>query len=296
MAKLKNISTWLLSGFAVAILMTAVVDAIQTKEKTLVPEVVFPPVFSVGENSLAASAAVVWEPESKRVLYAKNGEMQLPLASLTKLMAAEIALSLLSATSTIVISADAVKTEGDSGLMVGDTWQLGELVRFALTVSSNDAVAAVAGSVGDTSFVSRMNARAQELGLSQSYFLDPTGLDLTGSVSGAYGSALDIAKLAGVFYEAYPSYMESTVHLSSLLSTSTAPQGGATATPLFDIPGLIGAKTGYTDLAGGNLVAIFDVGLGRPVVAAVLHSSRDGRFSDMRTLIEAARTAARTGP
>ena len=54
-----------------------------------------------------------------------------------------------------------------------------------------------------------------------------------------------------------------------------------------DIPGLIGSKTGFTRLAGGNLVIAYDAGLNRPIVIAVLGSTRKGRFSDVTTLINA---------
>jgi len=54
-----------------------------------------------------------------------------------------------------------------------------------------------------------------------------------------------------------------------------------------DVPGLIGSKTGFTDLAGGNLVVAFDAGLGHPIIAVVLGSSFDGRFDDMKKLVAA---------
>ena len=55
------------------------------------------------------------------------------------------------------------------------------------------------------------------------------------------------------------------------------------------IPGFIGAKTGYTDLAGGNLVAMFYAEIGHPLVVVVLGSTKQGRFDDIRTLISAVR-------
>ena len=57
------------------------------------------------------------------------------------------------------------------------------------------------------------------------------------------------------------------------------------------IPGLIMGKTGYTDLAGGNLAVVFDVGLSHPVIAVVLGSTIDGRFTDMKQIVPAARKA-----
>ena len=56
---------------------------------------------------------------------------------------------------------------------------------------------------------------------------------------------------------------------------------------LGSIPQLIGAKTGYTDLAGGNLAFIFDAGFGRPVLAVMLGSTEEGRFEDAKKITDA---------
>ena len=53
------------------------------------------------------------------------------------------------------------------------------------------------------------------------------------------------------------------------------------------IPGLIASKTGFTDLAGGNLVVAFDAGINRPVIISVLGATKDGRFTDMEMLVNA---------
>ena len=247
---------------------------------------------TLAPDALRAQAAVVYDLTDGRMLYTKNEEVQLPLASLTKLMTTDTILDLSSATNTVQVSAAAVATEGDSGIRAGSAWKLDALLKYALTVSSNDAMAAVAESGGGKKFIDAMNKKAQSLGLAQSYFLDPTGLDVTQSVSGGYGSALDVAKLAGDVYAKHPGIFESTIRPNITYSgTDDAVHGTPTAAPILDIPGLIGAKTGYTDLAGGNLVAVFDLSVGHPAAAVVLHSTQSGRFEDMRTLITAARVA-----
>jgi D-alanyl-D-alanine carboxypeptidase len=113
------------------------------------------------------------------------------------------------------------------------------------------------------------------------HFANPTGLDTSSTTAGAYGSARDMALLVSDFLRQYPVLFSATVN-------ETTPMK-ATAEPILDIPGLIGAKTGYTDLAGGNLVAAFDIEVGHPIVVVVLGSSREGRFTDVRNLIDAAR-------
>ena len=252
----------------------------------------FPYDVVLADGALQAQSAIIYDLTDGRVLFAKNSEIQLPLASLTKLMTADVALDMNSASNTVAVSVKAVSTEGESGIKRGSIWRLGDLLKYALTVSSNDAMAAVAESGGDALFITQMNDKANSLGLAQSYFLDPTGLDSTNSVSGGYGSALDVAKLAGDIYMQHPDIFESTVQDGATYSgTDNIVRGEPTAAPILDIPGLIGAKTGYTNLAGGNLVVVFDISIGHPVVVVVLHSTQDGRFEDVRNLISEARAA-----
>lgn len=239
--------------------------------------------------SVSAKAALLLDVKTGRVLYQKNANQELPLASLTKLMAAQVALAAHDGDTVVQITNDALKPEGDSGLRIGDAFPLNDLVRLALVASSNDAAAAAATAFGDD-YLLAMNSVAQDLGLTKTRFLNPTGLDLNEENAGAYGSAYDMARMTAAFFKDHPDLFEATMH-----ADVSVPQGegnlvaAATAAPLLDMPGLIGGKTGFTDLAGGNLVVAFDLEVGRPVVAVVLGSTREGRFSDIRALITAAR-------
>lgn len=238
---------------------------------------------------LTARAAVVYDPVSRTVLFAKNARESLPLASLTKLMSAETVLAQTSEDTRVVIHPNDLAPEGDWNLTVGESWSIGELLRFGLGVSSNDAIAAAARALGSNP-ADAMNTEARHLGLNQSFFLNPTGLDINPNTAGGYGSAYDVAVLAGAFVRNHPELFSATaaptVTIGRGARTLTA---DSTAAPLLAIPGLLGAKTGYTDLAGGNLVAAFDIELGRPVIIAVLGSTREGRFEDVKKLIEALR-------
>lgn len=242
-------------------------------------------------ESLIAQSAVLYDMRTNHVLYHKNGYAPLPLASLTKLMAAQAVLSIHSPETPVHITAKDLRTEGDSGFMVGQTVMLRDLIKLALVASSNDAMEAAAASLGEES-ISKMNEAAAALGLTQTRFYNATGLDVDAATSGAYGSAYDVARLATIFYNQHPEFFELTTK-----PNVTIGQGGQTLTaeattePLQSIPGFVAAKTGYTDLAGGNLVAIFDLEPGFTVTAAVLGSTRSGRFADVRTLIEAARAS-----
>ncbi|MGH7141314.1 MAG: D-alanyl-D-alanine carboxypeptidase family protein [Minisyncoccia bacterium] len=256
----------------------------------------FPSSFTLPANALMADAAVVYDPSTGRLLYQKNADISLPIASITKLLSADMVLSESKPTQQVVISeADAaqINDPGDYGIVAGQLWKIGELVRYALFASSNNAMlAAATAATQGSDTVSDMNRFAQSLGLTESRFYDPTGLDVSATVSGGYASARDVAMLAADFYRKYPAYFETSMNPKG----SFGPLGDTfsaepTAAPIQNIPGVLAAKTGYTDLAQGTMVAVFDVSLGHSLVAVVLHSTEQGRFQDIRTLIAAARGA-----
>ncbi|MDO8518227.1 MAG: serine hydrolase [bacterium] len=257
--------------------------------------VLFPAALTLEPASLEARAAIVYDPSNNRILFTKNSNQQLPLASLTKLMVAEVVLEKKSPAMLVSITPDDLRPEGDWGLRAGDMVSLGDLLKFGLVASSNDAMAAAARALG-SNYLADMNLAAVNLGFTQTYFLNPTGLDINQTISGGYGSAYDVARLTALFYKRHPGFFEDTsaasvsIHASGRLLTSHA-----TALPLFAIPGFAGAKTGYTDLAGGNLAVVFDAEVGRPLVAVVLGSTEEGRFSDIKKLITAARLPAQAG-
>lgn len=271
------------AGFALGV--AAVVLLTPPTATTAVPQV------SLEPTALQAKAAIIYDPTTRLVWYQKSANQELPLASITKLMTAQVVLGQKSAATPITITAADLKPEGDWGLRPGQVVPLGELLRFGLTVSSNDAMAAAAAAIGPD-YVAQMNAEAKALGLSHTHFSNPTGLDLSTSIAGAYGSAYDVARLVATFYKEHSDYLKQTTSATGTLTTQSGDLvAAATAAPLADVPGFIGGKTGYTDLAGGNLAVVFDVEPGHPLVAVVLGSTEEGRFDDIKVLINAARTA-----
>ena len=247
------------------------------------------PSVALADSALIAKSAILYDTGTGRVLYQKNAYEQVPLASLTKLMAVQTVLSVKSPDTPVQITRSDLNPSGDSGLKVGQTIRLGDLIKFALVASSNDAMEAAAASLGDGS-INKMNAAAAAMGLTKTHFFNATGLDISTTASGAYGSAYDVARLAAIFYKDHPDFFELTTRPDvSISQNGKELKAGATATPLQGIPGFVAAKTGYTDLAGGNLVAVFDLEPGLTVIAAVLGSTHEGRFSDVAALIAAAR-------
>jgi D-alanyl-D-alanine carboxypeptidase len=133
-----------------------------------------------------------------------------------------------------------------------------------------------------------MNNLAQALGLSATYFLNVHGLDESETQAGAYGSARDIAKLFAYAVQTAPSVFENTSRADIRLSEQNASTAAInTNEALPEIPGVVMGKTGFTDLAGGNLAVLFEAGLSERIVVVVLGSTRQGRFSDVQTLVDA---------
>lgn len=249
--------------------------------------------------ALSARSAYVLDVYGEKVLYQKNAEQQLPLASLTKLMTALVASEIVSGDEPVPISTAAILQDGDYGLDSGERFALEELLDLTLMSSSNDgafAIASAAGALLDAnepakSFVEAMNIRAKELGLKATYFRNPTGLDVSEKEAGAYGSAKDIALLMKYILLNEPEILEKTRNDKAVFYNEAGAYHLAENTNevINRIPGIIGSKTGYTDLSGGNLVVAFDAGFNRPVVVAVLGSTRTRRFDDVLTLVEASR-------
>jgi D-alanyl-D-alanine carboxypeptidase len=249
--------------------------------------------------SLEAKAAVVLDTRTKRILFEHNANVALPLASLTKIMTATTALSLVPETTVVPISDEALREEGDAGLVSGDEWLLRDLLALTLLESSNDgarAVAETAGAValgspspadGRAFFIEQMNRAARVLSLQTLSFKNESGLDMSPSIAGGYGGAYDVAALFARALAAYPAIFEPTRWDKTVLSGNGENGFSARNTnrETGKFPLLIASKTGYTDLAGGNLALAFDAGFNRPIIIVVLGSSYEGRFADAEKLV-----------
>jgi len=249
--------------------------------------------------SIVAKSAYVFDVLNNKVIYKKNEFAQLPLASITKLMTALTASEILPKNSHVTIKKEFLEEEGDSGLLTDESWKLKDLLDFSLVVSSNDgarSIASVAGAfdlktedyaLGRKDFILKMNVEAKKLGLQQTYFVNESGLD-EGNVSGGYGSALDVSKLLQYILMHKPNLLEATKYPKiSINSGDTTHSATNTDIEVNNIPALIASKTGFTDLAGGNLAVAFDSSIGRPIIVVVLGSTAQARFSDVSTLVKA---------
>jgi D-alanyl-D-alanine carboxypeptidase len=254
-----------------------------------------------GDVSVRAKSALVVDTTTGDVLFAKDADEQLPIASITKLMTALVAYEIMETHAAVTVPAAAVAQDGNSGLAAGESFSFTTLADLTLMSSSNDgafALAAAAGAALDAdapaqSFVEAMNVRAKELGLTETYFRNPTGLDISETEAGAYSSAHDIATLLTYILAHHPEILEATTEPDSVFYNSDGASHEAENTnyTVREIPGIIGSKTGYTTLAGGNLAVAFEPSVNRPIIVVALGSTYTGRFDDVLALVHAATTA-----
>ena len=226
-----------------------------------------------GPPNLKSTAALVLDQSGQQVLYAKNVNAVVPIASLTKLMTALVVLeSGLSLDESIAISAEDVDDlkHTRSRLKVGTELQRGDLLKLALMASENRAAAALARAYpgGTQAFVAAMNHKAAELGMRRTRFVDGTGLS-----SENVSTAHDLARLAAAAYRqalirVYTTDSAHTVELANGRQLHYANSNRLVKNAEWNI-GL--SKTGYINEAGRCLVMQARIAT-TPVIIVLLDS------------------------
>lgn len=237
---------------------------------------------------IQGKAYVAYDIVDQKIIAGKNVDTVLPLASLSKVMMAITARTHNAKNEHITITPGSIEDDYDLGLKKGQVWTLDELLKYTLVFSSNDGAQAIADGLGGRKFfVSQMNSDAIKLGLALT-FTHPAGVDEFGKVGGK-GSALSMAKLLVEAEKSFPEIFDVTTKKRVTVTASTGKIIGIPNTNQ-DVSNLLGlevSKTGFTDMAGGNLAVIVDISLGHPVAIVVLGSTREGRFSDVQILYNA---------
>lgn len=237
-----------------------------------------------------AVSVVLAETATGQVLYAQNPDEKLPIASVTKIMTLLIAAEEMSAgrlrmEDTIVASYNAFAMDGSViWLNEGEKMSVYDILRSIVISSANDACVALAEHISATeeAFVNRMNKRANDLGMTNTHFVNCTGLD----AENHYSTAADVAKMAAELrkYDYYDEFLltrltyvrEGTDRETQLLNTNK----------LLYYDGITGLKTGTTDNAGYCFTATARRG-DMELVAVVLGAKTDeGRFDIAEQLLD----------
>ncbi len=249
--------------------------------------------------SLLAHSVFVYDLKKNQILFQKNSERSVPIASITKLMTTAVALDILDENEIITVSKEAISQNGSSSIRLGERWKLGDLIKVMLIESSNDGAYAIAEAAGMnipgedapvSKFVAKMNEKAIKIGMSKSFFYNPSGLDENKEKAGAYASAQDVAKLISYVADNYAKYSEATEaptyeiesesHIKHIVKNTNK--------SIMHLPGLLTSKTGYTRQAGGNLAIIAEPEEGERFAVVVLGSTVSGRFDDTVSLVDGA--------
>ncbi len=212
--------------------------------------------FAADKPDVSALAAVLISADTGEIIFSKNSDKKLPMASTTKIMTALLLLESGNLNDPFIVDNDAIKVEGSSmGLKEGDVVTKYALCCGMLLPSGNDAANAsavcVAGNIEN--FLVMMNKRAKKIGMSKTYFASPSGLDADGHGSSAYDMALlarealknktfrDICGSSSIkLHFGNPPYDRWLKNTNRLLN-------------MYD--GVYGVKTGFTDAAGRCLVS-----------------------------------------
>ena len=226
----------------------------------------------------SATAAILMDAASGRVLYEQNADRKMRIASTTKILTALVAIERGKLSDTVKVSREAAYTEGSAMyLKEGETLTLETLLYGLLLCSGNDAAVAIAQHIGGSvkGFVSMMNEKARELGMDDSSFANPNGLD----DESHYSTARDMAKLARAALENEP--------LVRIASTRSITIGGRTMRNHNKLLGYmdncLGLKTGYTKAAGRTLVSCAEKN-GQRLIAVTLQDGND--WADHQALHE----------
>lgn len=254
-----------------------------------------------------AQSAYLVELDTGKVLYTRNEDLILPLASITKVMTAYTVNHFTPDMHEIVIRGEDLQVEGGYGLGYGELWNAPDLRDFTLVTSSNVGARAlgrtsassylkehtIKASSSSAYFVTMMNRLAKEKGLDTLRFANPSGLDVTTEVSGSYGTVKDVAGLLKVVLAEAPEIVRATQNKEITVSSKSGIMHTAVNTNQYveEIDGLVASKTGFTNLSGGNLAVVFEVAPGKYIAAVVLGSNKEGRFSDIQTLVSATEQA-----
>ena len=232
----------------------------------------------VKAGAISAECAILIDAQTGRVLYEKQAEEKSLIASTTKIMTALVICEQTNVLDRVKIPKEAVGIEGSSMyLKEGEVLTVQELLYGLMLQSGNDAAVALAIYCGGTveGFTELMNDKAHRLGMTQSHFANPNGLDSPGN----YSTARDMAILTA--------YAMQNPIFAQTVSTKTITIGERCLRNhnklLWQLEGANGVKTGYTKAAGRILISSV-TRMGRQLIAVTFNAPDD--WQDHKTLIE----------
>ena len=239
-------------------------------------------------SAIPAKSAVLLDAGSGQFLFEMNAHEQMPPASITKIMTMLLVMEAIEdgriSYGDMVACSDHAAEQGGSQIWLepGEQMTVEELLKAAAVNSANDASMALAEHVAGTedAFVEQMNARAAELGMKDTVFQNPTGLDEEGHLSSAY----DIALMSRALLAHEDITRFTTIWMDTLRGGETALTNTNRLVRFYE--GCTGLKTGTTDGAGSCLSASAERGGLHLIAVSMGSATSDDRFSSCRTLLD----------
>jgi len=216
-----------------------------------------------------------------QIIFESNSENRWPIASITKLMTAVVALEKTDTNKEIKMSEEIVSTEGlAGGFKTGENFKEMDLIKAMLVASSNDAAEAIAENFegGKENFIDEMQRKAAELKMFQTTYLEPTGLSFINQ-----STAKDLSLLISYIYSKHPEILE----ISRQKEIRIIDLQAGKIKKILNIDkfagqeDFIGGKTGFIDESGKNLIGVFDIS-GETIVTVVLGA--DNSFEETAKL------------
>lgn len=239
-------------------------------------------------NASSAISVLIKSDNSEKILFEKNGDKILPIASLSKLMTAKVVLENYDLFQKIEINKEKSnkKEELPNEFKSGENFSIKQLLYPLLMESNNEAAIILANLIGENNFVELMNSEAKNLGLKDTFFINPTGLDNKETNS---STAKDLVKLTKELLRKHPLiweilslpeidfYTDDGIFHHKIINTNEF---------LKEFPSVIvGGKTGNTPRAGECLLLVIKAPENRGYIINIILGSND-RFGEMRKLLD----------
>lgn len=246
-------------------------------------------------NNITAKSALSYDVSTEKFIYVKNINQRMPMASLTKIMTTIIALEHPKENDEYLVRGRDLVGEDSMGLEPGEKLSLEELLYGVFLHSGNDAAEVLADNTLNSrdEFISAMNDKIKTLGLNDTHFTNPTGLEGDGD---QYTTAYDLLVMTRYGLTNFPLFGKTSSAVSIAIpqtSTHKAYDMDNETNLLTSYPGVDGIKTGYTPEAGYCLVT--DLKYGGHHIIAVILGSQDRR-DEMKRILDYSLTSLGTPP
>lgn len=234
---------------------------------------------------LTAKSVLMYDLTTEKALFEKNPKERLPMASLTKIMTAIVSMENPRSDNTYVVHGQDLVGEDSMGLSNGEQLTLEELLYGLMLQSGNDAAEVLASDspFGRTGFIKAMNDRAKAMGLVDTHFSNPSGLQGDGV---QYTTAYDLLVMTRYALAHFPLFADIVAQPEYVLPATRTHREYDLVNEtnlLTTYDGVKGVKTGYTPEAGLCLVTYLDFG-GHKIIGILLNS--EDRRMEMKDLLD----------